>query len=528
MEALVENFDAAAIHPDFRLWLTAMPSPQFPVAVLQNAVKMTLEPPKGLKANVLGSFQGFSDELFAECSKPEPYKKMLLALAWFHAVMQERRKFGPLGFNIAYDFSNSDRDCSITQLRIFLDKYDDVPFKVIHELTGDVNYGGRITDDWDRRTMNCLLADFCNPEVLTDGYQFSADANYVQMPLGEHKDYMALLQAWPLQPHPEAFGLHENADITCAQNEVKDLFETLLSLQPRVSAGAGLSREQVIDQVAEGLLSRMPKEWLMLDVCKSFPITYEESMNTVLQQECMRYNKLLAQMRSTLTDVRKALTGLVVMSSELDALASNLYNNQVPTGWEAKAYPSLKPLVLWQEDLLRRCSFIDDWVQNGIPATYWVSGFFFPQAFLTAILQNFARKGQIGIDTVSLDFRHIKVANPADPVAELQRPSDGAIIWGLFLEGCTFDADAMSLSESRPKELFTAYVPVWLMPVQHRVKPAPAATYMCPCYKILTRKGVLSTTGHSTNFVCTFEVPTNVHPNHWVKRGVALFLALAY
>ena len=129
-----------------------------------------------------------------------------------------------------------------------------------------------------------------------------------------------------------------------------------------------------------------------------------------------------------------------------------------------------------------------------------MSGFFFPQAFLTAILQNFARKGQIGIDTV----------------------------WGLFLEGCTFDADAMSLSESRPKELFTAYVPVWLMPVQHRVKPAPAATYMCPCYKILTRKGVLSTTGHSTNFVCTFEVPTNVHPNHWVKRGVALFLALAY
>merc|ERR1712216_446845 len=98
---------------------------------------------------------------------------------------------------------------------------------------------------------------------------------------------------------PEAFGLHENADITCAQNEVKDLFETLLSLQPRVSAGAGLSREQVIDQVAEGLLSRMPKEWLMLDVCKSFPITYEESMNTVLQQECMRYNKLLALMRST-------------------------------------------------------------------------------------------------------------------------------------------------------------------------------------------------------------------------------------
>jgi dynein heavy chain len=312
----------------------------------------------------------------------------------------------------------------------------------------------------------------------------------------------------------------------------------------------------------------------MLDVCKWYPIMYDESQNTVLQQECMRYNKLLAQIKSTLIDVRKALKvsaqrsactlrrqanwhcqlsymckqlmywrvcdtyarahthtwtqGLVVMSAELDALATSVYNNQVPGVWEAKSYPSLKPLVLWQEDLLRRCHFVDDWVQNGIPATFWVSGFFFPQAFLTAILQNFSRKRQIGIDTVSLEMRNQKVANCSDPVSELQRPEDGAIIWGLFLEGCAWSVDEFSLVESRPKELFTPYVPVHLMPIQFRVKPEPAKTYICPCYKILTRKGVLSTTGHSTNFVCEFEVPTAVEPTHWVKRGVALFLALAY
>jgi dynein heavy chain len=69
---------------------------QFPVAVLQNAVKMTLEPPKGLKANVFGSFQDFSDEFFSECNKPGDFKKMLMAVCWFHAVMQERRKFGTI------------------------------------------------------------------------------------------------------------------------------------------------------------------------------------------------------------------------------------------------------------------------------------------------------------------------------------------------------------------------------------------------------------------------------------------------
>ena len=97
MEALVDSFDPATLHPDFRLWLTAMPNPQFPVAVLQNAVKMTLEPPRGLKANMIGSYQDFSDSFFDECKQVSSFKKLIFSLCWFHAVMQERRKFGPLG-----------------------------------------------------------------------------------------------------------------------------------------------------------------------------------------------------------------------------------------------------------------------------------------------------------------------------------------------------------------------------------------------------------------------------------------------
>ena len=108
------------------------------------------------------------------------------------------------------------------------------------------------------------------------------------------------------------------------------LFETILSLQPRVSSGGGQSREDIIDQTSASMLEQVPAPWLLLDIQKKYPVKYEDSMNTVLQQECIRYNKLLVVMKSTLSDVRKALKGLVVMSSELDALATNLFNNQVP------------------------------------------------------------------------------------------------------------------------------------------------------------------------------------------------------
>ena len=506
MEAIVEAFDPAQLHPDFRLWLTAMPSPKFPVSILQNAVKMTLEPPKGLKANVTGTFKDFSDEQFEGCAQADAYKRLCFTLSWFHAVMQERRKFGPLGWNIAYDFSNSDRDCSMTQLRDFLNKYDFVPYKVIIELTGDVNYGGRITDDWDRRCMNTLLKEYVCPKGMEDNHQFSADPNYLQPPLGKHEDYMNVVKNWPIQPHPEAFGLHENADITCAQNEVKELFESVLSLQPRVSTGGGLSREDIIDEAAESILSRCPKPWQMLDIVKWYPVMYEQSLNTVLQQECTRYNNLLVVIIASLADVRKALKGLVVMSADLDALATSLFNNQIPAMWEGKAYPSLMPLVLWVEDLIKRCQFIQDWVDQGMLKTYWISGFFFPQAFLTAGRQNYARKHQIGIDTVENEYRNQTI----DHAEVTEAKEDGAIIWGIFVEGARWDIKSNSLVESVPKELFTSYVPIWLCPVcilcnQYKSSGRPIRSCISFCIIICC---------------CTFAYASSVFlcANRWLER----------
>ncbi len=78
------------------------------------------------------------------------------------------------------------------------------------------------------------------------------------------------------------------------------------------------------------------------------------------------------------------------------------------------------------------------------------------------IIQNYARKLQIGIDTISLDFRNQKLEHHQIT----DKPEDGVIVWGLYLEGARWDIETNSLIESRPKELFTPYVPIWLCPVQ--------------------------------------------------------------
>lgn len=177
------------IHEDFRLYLTSMPADYFPVAILQNSVKLTTEPPRGMRANLKRSYGNLSQEYLEDCLKPEIWRKILFALAFFHAVVQERRKFGPLGWNIRYEFNDSDLETTNTMLKLFLDSQDEVPWDALLYITGHINYGGRVTDDNDRICLITTLSKFTQNDVLKENYKFSKSGTYYQLADGNIKMY---------------------------------------------------------------------------------------------------------------------------------------------------------------------------------------------------------------------------------------------------------------------------------------------------------------------------------------------------
>jgi dynein heavy chain len=444
-------------------------------------------------------------------------------------VVQDRRKFGPIGWNIAYGFTPEDLTVCKQQLMTFVNQYEDVPYKVLNFLGASINYGGRVTDDKDKKLISVILETYiCKEAVeLRSEYKFSSSGLY-HSPEGETQaEMIEYIKGMPLAPMPEAFGLDANCNITTSQDEATILVHKMQSMVSLASGGAGgQSKDEVMDATAASIQERLATPF-PLDICEEkFPTMYEESMNTVVKQECLRYNQLLWEMIANLKEFRKALKGLVVMSSELEAMGNSLFVNEQPELWVKKGPLSLKPLSSWYLDILARCAFFQMWYDLGHPPpVFWVSGIFFPQAFFTGALQNYARRFNEEIDLLS--YRHIMMDHVKKPKEELtEPPKDGVYVYGMFLEGARWSCGSHQIEDSRPKELFTDLPPLHFLPMKNR--EPDMLNYRCPTYKVVSRKGVLLTTGHSTNFVMYIEMQTDKPINKWIKAGMAAFLALRY
>jgi len=536
LEKIVEEFAHGVGDENFRLWLTSMPSKSFPVSVLQNGIKLTNEPPKGLRANLIGTFTMLAEE-WEVCGNDRGgrdgryWKKLLVGLAFFHAVVQERRKYGALGWNIRYEFNTSDILCAKDVLKMFTRNFEEMPWEALTYVTGHVNYGGRVTDDIDRRCLMCILARYYTKNVVDDDeYKFSESGTYFSPKVGSHDTLMDYLRSLPMIDNPEVFGMHANANITFQLQETRSIFETVLSIQPRVSGGhgEGKSPEELVDEMCNSTLSSLPPDFShdspgfsaqdhAPGLFTKLPNGAYRSLDTVLLQELDKFNRLIRAMRISLADLQKAIKGVVVMSAELEMMFTSFQNNQVPSLWSKVAYPSLKPLGSWLKDFHRRINFFKSWLVKGQPNSFWLPGFYYPQGFMTGALQTHARRYQLPIDTLNFGFT-VKSMEGVDDVADA--PEDGIYVEGLFLEAARWDRRTKKLKPSNMGEMMSLVPIIHFNPVQDYTPPPE--DYECPLYKTNVRAGVLNTTGQSTNYILSISLPTDEPPDIWVLMGTAM------
>ncbi|XP_038570255.1 dynein heavy chain 6, axonemal isoform X1 [Micropterus salmoides] len=546
MEELIKTFTEpdTSIHESFRLFLSSMPTKVFPVTVLQNSVKVTNEPPKGLRANMRRAFTEISSSFFENHVLGRQWRKIVFGICFFHAIIQERKKFGPLGWNIRYEFNDSDRECALLNLNLYC-KDGTIPWDALIYITGEITYGGRVTDAWDQRCLRTVLKGFFSPQTLEPSYTYSPSGIYYAPEMDELEQYKKYIERLPIIDDPEVFGMHENANLAFQRQETLTLINTILDVNPRSSAHHGAkSNDEIVCELAESILSKLPERLDMDEAVETLFVRDKNgrlnSLTTVLGQEAKRFTNLLRVLRMSLITLQKAIAGLVVMSEEMDLIYTSFLNNQVPTHWANSAYPSLKPLASWVRDLALRTSFIQTWILHGQPRSFWISGFFFPQGFLTGVLQNHARHYNLPIDELNFRFNMVPVyrdqvavcealhtlpnTTKLDMDEELPEPEDGVLVHGMFMDSSRWDDGNMVIEDALPR-VMNAMLPVVHFEPQQNYVPEPDL-YHAPLYKTSARAGTLSTTGHSTNFVVTVMLPSKRPSDYWISKASALLCQL--
>uniref|UniRef100_A0A8D3AZ06 Dynein, axonemal, heavy chain 6 n=1 Tax=Scophthalmus maximus TaxID=52904 RepID=A0A8D3AZ06_SCOMX len=485
MEELIKTFT----EPDFRLFLSSMPAKVFPVTVLQNSVKVTNEPPKGLRANMRRAFTEITRNFFEDHALGRQWRKIVFGMCFFHAIIQERKKFGPLGWNIRYEFNDSDRECALLNLNLYC-KDGTIPWDALIYITGEITYGGRVTDAWDQRCLRTILKSFFSPNTLGRGYTYSSSGIFQPQACGNIVKITGTLN---------------NIIEFDTRQETMILINTILDVNPRSSALHGAkSNDEIVCELAESILETLPGTYTHT---RAHTNTHTDTWLSVI------WSFLRISLIQTLMS-NKAIAGLVVMSEEMDCIYRSFLNNQVPTYWANSSYPSLKTLASWVRDLALRTAFIQTWITHGPPKSFWISGFFFPQGFLTGVLQNHARQYKLPIDELSFSFSTVPLPDP----------ENGVLVHGMFMDASRWDDDNMVIEDALPR-VMNAMLPVLHFEPQQNYEPEPDL-YHAPLYKTSARAGTLSTTGHSTNFVVTVMLPSNRPVDYWISKASALLCQL--
>jgi len=280
--------------------------------------------------------------------------------------------------------------------------------------------------------------------------------------------------------------------------------------------GSGISREDQVDKICEDLLSKMPamfKNEETKEKLKKLAGGSSAPLNVHLRQEIDRLNIVIKLSEGTLKNLRLAIAGTIALTGDLIEALDALFDARIPGVWVKKSWDA-NTLGLWFTGLTQRFDQLHKWLNSGRPKGFWMTGFFNPGGFLTAMKQEVNRKhagDKWALDDVVMTS---EVTHPAKEYEALREgPSEGVYIYGLFLDGAAWSPKENKLVESEPKKLF-APLPVLYVTGVLASQRKTEGIYEAPAYRAKARTGL--------NYITAFDLRSEEPASHWVLRGCAL------
>ncbi|KAJ7171883.1 dynein heavy chain protein 1 [Mycena crocata] len=455
-------------HRNFRLFLTMEANPTaIPVNILRQSRLIMNEPPPGIKANLLDSLRSISSSRLSQ--GPAEKIRLYFLLSWFHAVVQERLRYAPLGWSKTYDFNDSDMASAFTTIDAWLNTVSKgranidpaaIPWDALRTLVKQSVYGGRVDSDFDQRILDAFVDNLFTPLAYNVDFNLVPSVTGAQLldaPDGTKMEhFLSWVQELPDREPPSWLSLPPTAERVIAAAQGNELLGKLRKMRmlsdddDDSTPAAATSKSQGSQQPAwmRGLLDRC-RHWIELLPAKFNTLAKqsadtEDPLHRLFSREGSIGRRLLAQVQKDLKDVIKVCQGELKQTNHLRTLMSCLTKGTIPDHW--RRYKVSKALAVsgWIADLSRRLAQLDNiaGLDNLNNVEVWLGGLFFPEAYITATRQAVAHRKKWSLETLHLRLDIERVNDPG-----------AFIIDGLALEGASWAVDKLVLNDGEAVRL---------------------------------------------------------------------------
>ena len=402
-----------------------------------------------------------------------------------------------------------------------------IPWDTLRYLIGEAMYGGRVSDDYDRRVLKTYLKEYMGDFIFEKTFFFSRAGGFDYTLPASNADLKSaneMISTIPISQVPGVFGLDANAEVTYLANAGKDICMSLISMQtgegdaPAAEEGAPVvsARDQIVGNICQGILKRLSEQQVLRYVI----LNQSTPTEVVLCQEIERYNTLVERIISSLSDLKRALKGEIGMSQELDEIGASLFNGFIPDKWKRLSPESQKPVASWMDQLSRRYAQYSTWItERRLPAVLWLSGLHVPESMLSALVQTTCRSKGWALDKSVVFTQVTRFTDKSQISSPLEF---GTFVEGLFLEGAEWDVEKGYLIDQRPKQLVVPMPIIEIVPVessdQRLLDPCILPT---PVYCTQSRRSAM---GVGLCFEANLRTVQGQKQSIWILQGVALFL----
>ncbi|EGG20698.1 cytoplasmic dynein heavy chain [Cavenderia fasciculata] len=508
-------------HPNFRLFMTSEIHPGLPANLLRMSNVFSYENPPGVKANLLHTFANITPARMDR--QPVERSRLYFLLAWFHAIIQERLRYIPLGWTKVFEYNDADLRGAIDSIDYWIDLYskgrsnidpDKIPWVAVRTILGQTIYGGRVDNEFDMRLLNSFLEQLFTPAA------FNADFPLVQsigltVPDGTNRaNFVQWIDNLPDVSTPIWLGLSDNAESLLLTNKAKkvvnDLQKMQLSEEDAIEpTGSESGKEQQQEDKSKLKLKNLINDWI-----KTIPKPMKQPKRTAqnikdplfrcFEREITIGTKLIKKITTDLNSINELLAGTIKQTNYLRSLTGSITKGMVPKEWKWYSCPESVSLTIWIVDFFKRMQQLTE-ISEATEfrnIQVWLGGLLNPEAYITATRQSSAQLNGWSLENLRL---HV------DGLGET-KAGDGFTVRGLSLEGATWNNSILTPT----KDLST---PIATTTLSWRDKDDPI--FASPATK-LTVPVYLNDTRTELLFSLDLQFLQTTTKQSWYQRSVSI------